>query len=372
MSTQPLVPTVFSTGAKDTLAAVDTYKQKPGAKPVNSIQALTEKMGFDVSSILGGLNASAALGAVMKLGAGGQLNFDKNVLTARLLATSSKITNSYRSLGEQAKSAALGGLDVGAAMKAQIGGVTSLVDSYQIESAKGLGNFLSDYTGDKNLCTFEDGDAVGGLIGGLVSEGSNLGVGNVFTSLTSGISDVSIVSKAAQTAMPKLLANGDLSTIFEISGSPAGKGMGMLFPDLSKDLGAAFGVKLDRGGQDLFGDFNKYLGTMNNIFGDWDKFEGNGDGLGVNLLRMMGSSRSLQDVVLAGIKNLTDDNDRQKQYGLMSAYKETTVEAEIKRFFPKTTLVSQSNPRQVTKKSNTVDPRTLLQLGAMGGIILTA
>ena len=376
MATNPLVQTVFSTGPKDNLAAIDPYKTKPGNKPINSIQALSEKLGIDIGGIFGNLNAAAALGSVIKIAGGGSVAFDKNALTARLLATSSKINSSYRTLSDSAKNNMTSMLGMESSMNVKIGDISSMVDSYQIDSVKGLGTFLADYTGNKNICSIEDTDALGGMIGGLVTEGSNLGINGIFPSLTEGITDVSLISKAAQNAMPGLLQNGDLSTIFEISQSPAGKGMGVLFPDLAKDLASAFRINGSRGTQDLLGDFGKYLGSMNNIFGDWDRVVRSGDGedsFTINLFRMLGSSRSFQDMILTGVMALTDDGDEKKNYLVHGLYKETTVEAEIKRFFPQVVLISKSDsPRMKIDKKSTLDPRTLMRLGSMVGTVLAS
>lgn len=371
MSALPLVPTVFATGAKDIVAAADAYASKLTSNPINSIQSLSQKIGFDVGSILGNAQNAMALGSVLKMAMGGKIDFDKNVLTARLLATSSKVLSSYRSLSDGVKGDMASMLSAGEALTANINGISCMVDSAKIDSLKGLGNFLSDYTGNKNLFSLEDTGALGGMIGGLVSEASNLGITNVYTTLTAGIEDLSVLTKTAQNAIPKLLANGDLNTIFEISGSSIGKNLGPLFPMLSKDLGAAFGLKLNPGTKDSLADFNKYLGTMDNIFKDWDKFTGNGDDLGVNILRMMGSSKSFQDMIIDGVRGLDDDRDRKKNYLLHGLYKETTVEAEIKRFFPKTALISKSSPKAI-KKKNSVDPRTIMKIGSAALLVATA
>lgn len=371
MAQIPLTPTVFSSGARDELAAVDTYKTKPGPKPVNSIQAISDSVGFDVSSILGNVNTNMALGAAIKIAGGGELSFNQDVLTQRLLAASSKITSSYRSLSADGKAAMLGNMGMNESLVADINGVKSRVQSANISSLTGLGNFLGDYTGDKNMCKFEDFDAMGGMIGGLVEEGSNLGLEGVWPAITSGISQVPVLTKAAAKALPRLINNGDLSAVFEISGSPAGKAMGSIYPNLGRDLGAAFGLKMSKDTRDKANLFNKYLGTMNNIFGDWDKYDGNGDGFGITLIRMLGSSRSFQDMIMDGVKLFMDDDDPKKNYLLHGLYKETTVEAEVKRFFPRTVIVSQSTPPKI-KKSNTVDPRTLMKLGSAASVLIFA
>lgn len=371
MSALPLVPTVFATGAKDIVAAADAYASKLTSNPINSIQSLSQKIGFDVGSILGNAQNAMALGSVIKMAMGGKIEFDKNILTARLLASSSKILSSYRALDEGLKGGMTSLMNVGESLTTSINGVASMVDSAKIDSIKSLGNFLSDYTGNKNLFSIVDTGAVGSMIGGLVTEASNLGIKNVFSSLTSGIEDLSLLTKTAQNAIPKLLSNGDLTSLLEIATSPIAKNLGPLYPLFGNDLAAAFGTKINRELKDSLEDFQKYTRTMDGVFKDWDKFSGNGDDFGVNILRMMGSSKSFQDMIIDGVRSLDDDRDRKKNYLLHGLYKETTVEAEIKRFFPKTALISKSSPKAI-KKKNSVDPRTIMKIGSAALLVATA
>jgi hypothetical protein len=367
MASQPLVKTVFSTGAKDDLAAIDTYKSKPGEKTVNSIQSLSNTSEFDVSSVIGNSSSKPELGTAIKVISGEKLEVDKDVLTQRLLATNSKTNSSFRTLGNDAKGNMFGSMNMNEKLEVDISGVKSKVDSANIQDLTGLGSFLADYTGDKNVCKIDDFDAVGGVVGGLVGESSDLGMSGVWTKLTSGIQEIPVLTRAAQKSLPKLLSNGDLDSIFEISSSPVGKSMGMLYPNLGQDLSKAYGTKMSRDSRNKVGIFNKYLATMDNAFKDWDKFSSNGDSAGINILRLLGSSAAFQDLIIDGVKFLLDDDPR-KNYLLHGLYKETTVEAEVKRFFPRVVLISQSSPKSV-KKTNTIDPRTLLKIVSVVGIL---
>jgi hypothetical protein len=368
MASQPLVKTVFSTGAKDDLAAVDTYKSKPGEKPVNSIQSLSSTSSYDVSSVLSDNNSNTDLGSTIRVTSGEKIEVNKDVLTQRLLTTNSKINSSFRNLGDDAKANMFGSMNMNEKLEVDIDGVKSKVDSANIQDLNGLGTFLGDYTGDRNVCKIEDFDSVGGVVGGLVGESSDLGMSGVWTKLTSSITEVPVLTRAAHKSLPKLIANGDLDSIFEISASPVGKSMGMLFPNLGQDLGKAYGTRSSRDSRNKVNIFNKYLATMDNVFKDWDKFSSNGDPLGINILRMLGSSTAFQDMIIDGVKFLLDDDPR-KNYLLHGLYKETTVEAEVRRFFPRVALISVSSPKKV-KKTNTIDPRALMKLGSIAGLLI--
>ena len=368
MASQPLAKTVFSTGAKDDLAAIDTYKSKPGSTPVNSIQSVSTTSQFDVSSVIGNNGTNDQLGSTIKVISGEKLEVDKDILTQRLLATNSRSSSSFRTLGGSAKDNMLNSLNMNEKVDVDINGVKSKVDSANIQDLTGLGTFLGDYTGDKNVCKIEDYDSVGGVVGGLVTESSDLGMSGVWTKLTSTITQVPVLIRAAQKSLPKLLANGDLDSVLEISSSPVGKSMGVLYPNLGQDLSRAYGTRNTRDSRNKVGTLNKYLTTMDNVFKDWDKFSSNGDSTGINILRLLGSSTAFQDLVLDAIKFLTDDDPR-KHYLLHGLYKETTVEAEVKRFFPRVALISVSTPKSI-KKTNTIDPRTLLKLTSMVGVLV--
>ena len=367
MASQPLVKTVFSTGAKDDLAAIDTYKSKPGSKPVNSIQSVSDSTQYDVTSVIGNGNTNAKLDSAIRVTSGEKIEVDKDVLTQRLLATNTKSVASFRTLGDGAKGNMLSSMNMNQQVDVDIGGIKSKVDSANIQDLTGLGTFLGDYSGDRNVCKIEDFDSVGGVVGGLVVESSDLGMSGVWTKLTSSITEIPVLTRAAQKSLPKLVANGDLNSIFEISNSPVGKSMGVLYPNLGQDLGKAYGVRTTRDSRNKVGIFNKYLTTMDNIFTDWDKFSSNGDPAGINILRLLGSSAAFQDLIMEGVKFLLDDDPR-KHYLLHGLYKETTVEDQVKKFFPRVVLLSKSSPKPI-KKTNTVDPRAVMRLISVVGIV---
>lgn len=368
MASQPLVKTVFSTGAKDDLAAVDTYKSKPGSRPVNSIQSTSEQSTYDISSVIGNVNTKPEIGSTIKVTSGEKLEVDKDVLTQRLTSASSKTSSSYRLLSSDAKDNMLSNMNMNEKLVVDVDGVRSKVDSANIQDLTGLGAFLADYTGDRNVCKIEDFDSVGGVVGGLVEESSDLGMSGVWSKLTSNITEVPVLMRAAQKSLPRLLSNGDLDSVHEISSSPVGKSMGVIYPNLGQDLGKAFGTKISRDSRNKVAVFNKYIATMDNIFEDWDKLESNGDSNGINILRLLGSSAAFQDMIIDGVKFLLD-NDPRKNFLLHGLYRETTVEAEIRRFFPRVALLSVSAPKKVSRLS-TIDPRVLLKVGSIAGILI--
>ena len=361
-----LTPTVFSSGAKDALATLDVYKAK-GTSVVTSIQDLSKAVGFDVSKLLGG-KSNKDLQGVLSIAAGA-IKVNKDELTTRLLGANSKLTSAFRSLSDGAKDAMGDTFDSLKSIRTTINGVTSVVNSSDFTSLQGLGNFLGQYTKNDQLFSFEDTDGMSSMMCGLVEEGSNLGISNVFSTITDGIVDRELLQQLTTKSVPKLLQTGDVLGLLDISDSKVGSSLKGLFPNFAADLTKNFRQKVNGELRDDLGMFAKATSLLFNVDSQWDSLvRENGADTAVNIFALMATSRDFQELVATGVKALADD-DPKKMYLFHNLFQKTTVEDELRRNFPRVALLTKAKNR-VDKKRGTVDPRDLTKLAGIGGLML--
>lgn len=367
----PLAPTVFSSGAKDTLATLDVYRAT-GDSVVNSIQALAKRNNTDISTLLGGKLSGATLNKLFSQ-VGQQLTVDKDALTARLVGASSTLKSAYRELSTSLKDGVVGSFEDLGTMKITLGGIEQTVASQNFSDLTSVGSFLNAYTGNKDLFKAEDVDAMAGVISAMVAEGSELGMDNVFSSLTNNLTDPGLMTRVVKQTVPRVIAAGDFKTLYDMSASSAGPAIGVLYPEFAQLLTGSYQRQQRGAMQNPQQDYDRIIGSLLNVNAQWDKIvrqNGEDTDFGINLLALLGSSRDFQSLVVAGVMAISDNNDPKKYHILGGAYQKTTVMNELKRFFPMVYLATDRD-KQTTAQRKTVDPRTLNALSSVATSILS-
>lgn len=360
MSTK-LAKSTFSTGPTDSLASIDVYKESSSI--INSIQALTSSSGVDVSSLLG--KASSTLSSVLNLTQQG-LTVNKDTLKARLLGTSSNISSAYTSLTKQGISGTATS-DLSNSQKSyittSINGVSSKVDSTNFNSLSSIGTFINDYTGTTAYST-KDNDAIASLLGSVVSEGSSLKLTGVFSALTSGITDKTLVNKVADKSISSALTNTDLDTLYDISVSSAGQYLNENYSDYNETLSSNFNVTGYNEGNTSTEAMQlaKIVSIFSNTKADWNRVKRVANTAVVSsIVKMMGGNAAWKQMILTGVKAIDDSTQddnyyKSKTQALASVYAKTDVVTDIHKYFPK--VVLEEDISALKKKSTTTTNKT--------------
>lgn len=391
MSSPELAAGSFACGPNDDVATADIYKLKSamggGIKPITSIQELNASIPDATFKLaLSGDTAADFLSA-----SNGEPVFDKDLLTARLLGTSSEFKASYSELDAQLKKGALTNTfkDKASALMCTVNDVKSSVNSANIGSVKALGNFINKYTG-KPLFSGQDKGAIAGLLGSVVTTASKLGITGAFTSLATTVNDNGIMGRVTRAVLPVALKNSDTKLLRELSSSNTGKLINVFSPGFTQNFTKAFSYRGDRGGMGGSGS----LGTFEDIFHSFEKVDsqwnvlqrGNEGNTAVNMLSIVGGSKDFQRLVMTGIKYWEQEKREGKtppvaidpMMLLAGTFSEVTVGQAIKRDFPKVALLSVYNGRikragipagsRNNLNTNFLDPRTINgTLGALFG-----
>lgn len=353
----PLASTTFTAGPKDTLAALDVYSAN-GANVINSIQTLASKAGLDLSKILG-TNVSGILST-----ANGKISINKDALTSRLVGLNSSVKTAFSKLSASAQSGLTDNLVDSGSLIATIGGIQSKVSSVNFDSLNTFGTFINSYTSqpknNNSLYSVDDEDGMACMISGMIGEGSSLGVTGIYSTLTDGIENPSLISKIIDQSVPTLVQNSDITTLFDMS-IASGPVMSALFPNLTRNLTNFYTSTLSGFEKDPVGTFNKLISTLDNIDSGWSSTNRAGNVI-LNLLGFAGASPDLINLVKIGTSLMASDNNN-KYMALAARYPATTVEAELHKFFPRTVLTTSFADQNQKKK--TLNPIVNRVLGSI-------
>lgn len=376
----------FSGGAKDDVATADIYKvtssvgDTKAVKPITSIQELSA--AIDKSTMDLTLDSGAASDFMSKVN--GEVAFDQATLTSRLLGISSEFRSAVGELNEKLKLGSLNSIhkDQASKLMCTVNDVTSMVDSSNIKDVQSLGQFINKYTGSK-VFSGKDRGAISGLLGSVITKASDLGIPNVFKTITSTITDNGIIGRVTRAVLPIAIRNGDTGLLKEITSGPTAGLVNVFSPGFSQNFSRAFSYRGNRA--DSLKTFEDVFSSFENMDSQWDVLQRGGGDPALNLLALMGGSRDFQNLTMAGVGYWITEQENGKPtpvkidplYALASAFQEVTVGAAIKRDFPQVALLNAYDARMPTRSglpggmrsqnNNTLmDPRIIN--GALGAL----
>ena len=385
-----LATSTFNAGPKDEVATADIYKiigSLGKSSPITSIQELNAAVE---SNILGIKLAAGTTADFLSKIESGYLNFDKDLLTNRLLGCSNEFKSAYSELNEHMKKGSVFATykDKAKSLISTVKEVKSVVDSAKIKDVRALGNFINKYTGTQ-VFSGKDKGAISGLLSSVITTASDLGVGNAFKALTDTLNDNGIIGRVTRGVLPVVMKNSDYKLLREISSSPAGSLINVFAPGFTKDFSKAFSYRTPS--VNTLSSFEDVFVAFEKIDDKWSTIKRGDNDSAVNVLAMVSGSRDFQSLVMTGVKYWTTEQNKPGGGGkvppipvdpmflLATNYREVTVSEAISRDFPKVALLNVYNGRlpskvgktagqRTTQNVKTVDPRVLQSsVGALLG-----
>lgn len=372
----PLASTTFATGPKDTLAAVDVYGADGGI--VNSIQDAKTSSSFDISSILanagkGGVTSLTSLLAVNQKTGGVSLNLTQ--VTAKVNQSIPQLGSSVRNLSDSAKSTLTSSYQDFGDMKVNMGGSVFSVPSSKSADLYGYSDYVNDVnaygTGLSSetvpgMCSIYDEDSHSSLISAGILQGSNIGLPNAVTTLTTPVAVIgsaSLMTKVTQSCLPILAKNGDLGNLAALSGTKGAQVFDAVLPNYANVLTAGYsGQSNGRNGGAAVNDYQSLITIFTNTNSSWNIFDRIGDVVGqsptLNLLKLLGGTSAFQNLLAVGVKNLLTSD---KGHILATMFSKTDVITQLHNDFPK--LILEADFNKTTKRARVIDPRVLSLIG---------
>jgi hypothetical protein len=384
-----LASTVFNTGAKDKLAALDVYNAKgQGSAVINSIQSLAKSAGLN----LGGLLSKAAGANSLFSSINGKLSLSASALTDRLMGSAGSMRSDFTALSNDVKTkftsafAAQTGMakDKLSLAYGEAGQFSCKIDAAAYENITAFSGLVNNHLGTNDFSVI-DKTALGSLNASIISQGASLGIPNMFSAVTSAIEDVTVLNATVKESVPSLAAQGDIASLLDISTNDKVKStIGILFPDFGRNIATNYSVLTSENPTQRESSWTNLITLFTNVDSNWDQFNRrNGGEVGVSILSLLGASNDFKVLVQAGLTayNLhveANREDRRFAYALSTVYRQTTVAEELKRFFPRlvleATMTKYGSPYGNALNSHNnkpIDPRVIglagkLLAGVMG------
>ena len=379
----PLALPTFSTGPSDSVAAVDVYKESGSL--VNSIQdKKTSGASFDISSLLanGGKGALGSSGSLLAKTATGGVKLNVKAVTDRLLKTAPQLASSLRSLSSDAQSRIASTFTDTKVMNMKLGAENFTISSAKYNDALSYGDFLNDVNAyndtlmvtnsSTTMCSAYDIDSHASMISGAVIQGSDLGIPRSYSFVAQNqtvANNSSLLTRVAAATLPILAKNGDLGNLSTMSSGPGGQVFGAVLPNYAGVIrnNYSYGPYAMNTPGAQVQDYQNLISIFTNTDSRWNVIDRIGDATGTtgtqtfNLVRLIGGSREFQELLAIGVKSLVDGHQDKVQIAARYLPR-STVDQELKRYFPKLWQESYMNP-QVTKTQKTLDPRVVSVLG---------
>lgn len=359
MGAPKLAASVFTTGVKESVATPDIYKTITGISgrsPITSIQALDLKPDTSLFDSIDGSETAAFL-AKAKEG----IKFDTSVLTDRINGATGDLKASFGGLTTAMKKNSLIDTykDSAKYVLTTVKDVNSLVKITKAGDARAIGNFVNKFTGTEALKNIDKG-AVGGVLSSVIKTSSNLGIGNVFTTVTSALNNKGTTNSLTRTLLPTVVKNSDSRLLNELANSSGAKLIGALSPAFSKDFSKNY--TFNGTNTKNLSSFDSILGSFKNINNDWDKrTRGTSGNTATDLWSIASGSKDFQKLLFTGISYWTKEQKKNPatvppvpinpMHMLVSKFSEVSVGAAIRRDFPKVALMSLYNAKLPRKNS---------------------
>lgn len=263
-----IASTTFSSGPQDKLAVADVYKQTK-TSVINSFQDIRESTGFDVLGLLKGTNLTS-LSGIIKTVKDGKLNLDPTAVLTRLIGTNDKLKGMVKDVEKSIAT----GVNIPMSLKndvtATVNGNKSIVDGSDLTSVKGLAGMINTVTNGGYNAAFVDKGALAGLVGGISTQASKLGLPNVFSSLTSVTNDRSIMVNAVKNIVPDAVKTGDVALLADIADTVYGKEIRKVYPNFANDVARVVNKPTGLKSKDISGYYDRVTGMFAKADPNWN------------------------------------------------------------------------------------------------------
>jgi hypothetical protein len=353
-----LAQTFFATGPDNSVAAVDVY-QSNGQSVVNSIQPVASKSTLDLGLSMGGTSLSNVfLTKPPRLG-----NSSIGDPTDRMMCSitdsepsfTSSLKSAYRSIDTKSALNIAQGFKSGRGLSANIGGSTFNLKGANYGAANSIGQFMNVMTNNPQFFKLTDRDGKASLLGGVIREGTRLGIPNLIGTLGQNNLDRRTKQNILLSALPNIVQSGKTLFMKDASGLSTASSIPRMYPSYTRDFGRNYSPPTN-----VFSnpdkEFTDFMGAADLIKPGWDrKMIGNTNAL--DMTQIMGGNSDFKRMISVGSAALPVNDDR-KMLGMCKIYDQPQdVMSSLKYSFPKTSLLSSSQQR-VFSAPRSADPRT--------------
>ena len=350
--TPQLATSIFSSGADEVFATIDGYKAK-GEEILNSLPINLKDAKDIFAAIKFTKDGFDILGSAKAL--------SKTVVGDYLKTTVAGMGLNINDLGPGivAKTTALLQTTIPAAqdVMCKIGDYVNKASVSDYGRIAKLGYALSKVKGVSGVISVLNQGQYGAVLGNIIGEASDTGIGGVLTSIKNTIDENGTFIRVAKAAVPFVLKNSDISLLRELTNGVGGKLMNSIVPGFAKSFSSTF-APVHKYNLSRTASFGQIIDSFDGIYKNWDKASQNGETI-TNIFSMLSGTKEFKTLLGSGIAwVLSDQVDDQKKkraqdHALAKIYGESTVHDQIKKYFPG--MVITGSYKQRTLKQETTD-----------------
>lgn len=342
MALNTLATTTFATGPDDKTIVADIYTvSEPGV--INSIDdnsnSLDKILARDskVTDLTGG-----DLAAVFNKKLADKALTDASI-SGRISNAVSGLVSNYRGLSDTLKKSLTISPLLGRVITATLGSKVTNVLSKNLSSAKTVSGMIDSFTKDGNSINFTDKGALTGLVSGLASEGSRLGLPNTFTRLAASVNNKGIMMAAATSLLPKAAKSGNIDLLRDIANSPLKNDIVKIMPNIIPKTVSNYSLSSLVQKKDYASQYDYVKGTFTDINPGWNTIKRNGvstlSGISVSGSKGLGdllTSKVMKQIHPITTSNFTTTNPHVEDEKFLLAAKDsaTDVNSCLKKDFP--------------------------------------
>jgi hypothetical protein len=341
MADNALALTTFASGPDDNYAVVDVYGKTDSIVVNDSTDPVSSSVDGE------------SLGLTPETPAISDTPYPEPVqvreaLNNRLANNDTGILSQVRSMSDSVKDT----LKLNPNLKNNVGvvvnGIKGVVAGKNIKDAIAVAASVDRMSGGSYKTVFNDVSAVSGMVAGLATAGSSLGLPGTFTTFSKSVTDKNVLLGAAREVLPNAIASNNSDMFIEVANSSVGKDVGKLLPGATGSFIKQF--KLPYGlTQNAYSAYYKRLsGAFDNINSLWRKRQRNNtdviSGVSTNnnrdILRLM-EAKAYEDYV--PLPTVTDGiisgptlphTEDEKFMLLMKKFEVSTVTEELSKSTP--------------------------------------
>lgn len=366
-----LASTIFSTGARNSMAAIDVYQAK-NVQNINSIQDVLKQQDPNLKRAMAGMSQGQIQSLTNAVLSKGKLSPTVQNLMSRALSASPQFANSIRSIdsslretiqgkmgsmvpgGLNAINNPIGAISTGA--KSLINGQFSNILPENVVDTGNMCKFVGASTGSQESFKIFDPGATAGLYSSIIETSRGLGLGNITNVVLETVTDRQVLGMVAQSVMPSMVKGGSISDIMFLARTLSSGSILASFPTLLNTFTRMFGSDNQHlsAYPNPITTFPQLIQMYDTAQPGWNHYvrqTENGPENCICISPLIGGSPRFNTILTSGAAASSDPNI--KTYAAAAFASPLGVEEQIAKQYPKTSFKFNKTVRPVS------DPRLL-------------
>lgn len=237
----------------------------------------------------------------------------------------------------------------------RMGDTVSKIDPSRIQDVNDIASVLNAVKNEQ-VAGVDDKQATGAILAGIVKAAANNHLYGTYDLVTKDITDTVILRNVAALSLPALLANGDITSIRQITEKLDSTVIALIDRDALTTLAAKYSEKKRLTVNERLLRYQDIISLFRLVNPTWDKVirvTDAGEQEALNMGVFSKASRDFLETLRLGSLSATDSFEQ--LYSLSTILAVTDVETALKKSFPKTVL-----GRSARTNRSSVDPRSMV------------